>query len=359
MLGVGIIGCGQIAELHSAALIGRTDARIVAVADKDPDAARDRARGLNLSETRDAYVDYRDLLARDDVDLVEILVPHHLHLEIALAALSAGKHVSLQKPMAISLEEAEQLVVAAAAATTQFHVFENFLFYPPIQRAKAIVDSGELGDLLSIRLKSAAGFSESAWTAPSEFWRLDADKCGGGPMLFDDGHHKFSIAWHFLGLPTRVNCFIQPTVLGPGISLDCPAITSWTYESGAVGSFEVTWSPEMYVETEQYAQDDRIEITGTRGILWVNRGHGNLMDAPPVVVRTGRATTIHDDMETAWSSSFVLATDHLLDCIESGTQALLSAEQASDVLAFAFAAGDSARLGQPVTPQRVSSAKSQ
>lgn len=348
MLGVGMIGCGQICELHAAAYAGRGDARIVAVADSNADTGSSRARQLGLSETADAYLDYHELLKRDDVDIVEILLPHHLHRDAALAALAAGKHVSLQKPMAISLGEARQLVEAAAAARTRFHVFENFLFYPPIQRAKAIVDNGELGDLLSIRLKSAAGYSESAWPGPSEFWRLDLDKCGGGPMLFDDGHHKFSIAWHFLGLPVQVHSFVQPTVLGPGVSLDCPAIVSWIYQRGAVGSFEVTWSPEMYVETEQYAQDDRIEITGTKGILWVNRGHGNLMDAPPVVVRTGRTTVVHDDMATSWSSSFAGATDDFLRCVQGGPDALLSAEQASDILAFALAAEDSARLGQPV-----------
>jgi predicted dehydrogenase len=347
MLGVGLIGCGQISELHAGAYARSNRARIVAIADKNLDAARLRATEQDLSE-RDVYQDYRDLLERDDVDLVEVLVPHHLHCEVALAALAAGKHVSLQKPMAISAGEAQRLVDAASTATSRFHVFDNFLFYPPIQRAKAIVDAGELGDILSIRLKSAAGYSPDSWPAPSEFWRLDEDKCGGGPMLFDDGHHKFAVAWHFLGMPARVNTFLQPTVLGPGVTLDCPAIVSWAYAAGAVGSFEVTWSPEMYVETEQYAQDDRIEITGTKGVLWVTRGHGKLLDVAPVVVRTGRTTVHHDDMATSWASSFDLATEHFLSSIETGSTALLSAEDARDVLSFALAAGESARIGRPV-----------
>jgi predicted dehydrogenase len=352
MLGVGIIGCGQIAELHVAAYADRSDAKIVAVADKNVDAGCLIARQLGLSETDDVLVDYRELLQRNDVDVVEILLPHHLHAECALAALAAGKHTSLQKPMAVSLEEADQLIEAAAGASSKFHVFENFIFYPPIQRAKEIVDSGDLGDVMSIRLKSAAGYSENAWPSSAEQWRYSAELCGGGPMVFDDGHHKFAIAWHFLGLPLLVHSFIQQTYIRPDIQIDCPALVSWTYASGALGSFEATYSPEMFVETQQYPQDDRIEITGTKGILWVTRGHGKLLDAPPVILRTGRKTVTYDDMDTAWSSSFINATDNFLRSIESGTQALLSAEQASEVLAFAFAAGESARTGQPVSPRQ-------
>jgi predicted dehydrogenase len=350
MFGVGIIGCGQISELHCDAYEGRRDARVVAVSDKNRDAANVRAAQLGLSESADVYTDYQELLSRDDVDIVEILVPHHLHSEMTIAALAANKHVSLQKPMTISLSEADQLVDLAAASSTQLRVIENFIFYPPIQRAKEIIDAGDLGDLTTIRLKSAAGFNQRAWPSPSEQWRYSADQCGGGPMVFDDGHHKFAIAWHFLGLPSLVHSFIGSTVVGPGARLDCPAVITWSYENGALGSFEATYSPGMFVETDQYPQDDRIEITGTKGILWVTRGHGNLLDAPPVVVRTGDKTVTYDDMETSWSSSFTQATDHFLRSIEGGTQALLSPVQARDVLSFALSAEESGRIGQAVAP---------
>jgi predicted dehydrogenase len=349
MLGVGIIGCGQISELHLAAYAGRADARVVALADVNLGAARERAEGLPVCADTDAHADYLDLLARADVDLVEILVPHHLHAQVALAALAAGKHVSLQKPMAVSLDEADALVTAAAAARSRFHVFENFLSYPPIQRAKAIVDAGEIGEISSIRLKSAAGYSEQAWPSPADRWRLDPSKCGGGPMLFDDGHHKFAIAWYFLGLPELIHCFAHQTEVGPGCQIDCPAIATWSYASGAVGSFEATYSPEMYVQTDQYPQDDRLEITGTKGIIWVTRGHGQLLSVPPVLVRAGRRTIGYEDLETDWSSSFRSATGEFLASIESGAPSLLTAEQAREVLAFSMAAQESARLGRAVS----------
>ena len=70
-------------------------------------------------------------LARNDIELVEILLPHHLHLPVALKAIAAGKTVSLQKPMCLNLDEADQLVAAAEASDKPFKIFENFIFYPP------------------------------------------------------------------------------------------------------------------------------------------------------------------------------------------------------------------------------------
>ena len=101
--------------------------------------------------------DYHELLALDRVDLVEILLPHHLHVEAALAAFAAGKAVSLQKPMATTLAGADRLIAGAAQAGVPFRVFENFIFYPPVAKAKELVDAGAIGTPLTIRIKSNAG----------------------------------------------------------------------------------------------------------------------------------------------------------------------------------------------------------
>ena len=293
--------------------------------------------------------DYREALERSDVDLVEILVPHYLHREVALAALRAGKHVSLQKPMGISLQDADELVAAASTSNGASRVFENFVFYPPIVRAKQIIDSGDLGDLLAVRIKSNAGYNENAWPPPTEAWRYDRDKCGGGTMIFDDGHHKFALACYLGGVPESVFAWIGSTTIAPDVIVDAPSLVSWRYRSGAVGSFEATYSPELFVDTEQYPQDDRIEVTGTRGVLWVTRGHGQLIDGEPaLLVRTDRTTTAYSDFPVAWASSFAAATNHFLDAIGGGHPPRLSFSDARDVLRFGLAAEASARTGAQV-----------
>ena len=107
-----------------------------------------------------------------------------MHLSVALNALAAGKAVSLQKPMGRNLEEADQLVAAAAAAAQPFKVFENFLFHPPVQKAKQLINEGAIGEPLSIRIKSNPGKSQTAWKIPAgaRAWRQEPDKSGGGTL---------------------------------------------------------------------------------------------------------------------------------------------------------------------------------
>src|SRR5690554_7363441 len=101
---VGIIGTGRISDLHAIEYLANPHARIVALCDNDIATARGRALAWGVGDAR-ITDDYRSVLADPDVDLVEILLPHHLHLEVALAAIAAGKAVSLQKPMTLRSEE--------------------------------------------------------------------------------------------------------------------------------------------------------------------------------------------------------------------------------------------------------------
>jgi predicted dehydrogenase len=109
MLRVGIIGCGRISDLHAAGYRTHPEAEVVAVADTDAAAATHRGRAWGVPEDA-MHTDARELLGRDDVDAVELLVPHHLHAELATAAIAAGKHVALQKPLTVDLAEADALI---------------------------------------------------------------------------------------------------------------------------------------------------------------------------------------------------------------------------------------------------------
>ena len=222
---VGFIGTGRISDLHAIEYLNNPHAQIVALCDADPALAEARATAWGLDDVR-ICDDYAELLALDQVDLVDILLPHHLHAEVALAAMAAGKAVSLQKPMTLTLDEADRLVEAAASSQARFRVFENFLFYPPIVKAKALIDEGAIGTPLTIRLKSNSGNREMAWKVPAsaQAWRQDRAMAGGGPCVFDDGHHKFAIAWYFMGAAEQVHAWIGQTEMPNGSMRDSPAI---------------------------------------------------------------------------------------------------------------------------------------
>lgn len=346
MIRVGIIGCGRISDLHAPAYLGHKNAAITAVA--DPDEANRTARGAAWGVPESArHADATELLARDDVDMVEILVPHHLHLRISQQAAAAGKHISLQKPMAMSIDEADAIIAAARGGGVTLKVFENFVFYPPIQRARALIDAGEIGDVLSIRLKSAAGYSSEGWQVPAEAmaWRFDNSKSGGGPQVFDDGHHKFASAWYLHGFPSTIHAFIGNSFNGV---LDSPSVVTWQYDDGAVGSFEATFSPELRLHGKYYGQDDAIEITGTKGVIWVTRGHGRMLDVAPVLLYRDGVTTHMDDVDADWGVSFVKSGRNFIDVLTGGGDPVLTGEQGRDLLAFSLAAQRSASEGARV-----------
>ena len=351
MLRVGIIGCGRISDLHVLGYRGRDDARIVALCDVNPENTASKSKQWELPDAT-IFEDYRKLCESGLVDLVEIIVPHHLHYEIAAFAIGCDLHVSLQKPMSLSLADADRLLSAAAESSRVVRLYENFLFYPPVLKALELIEQGRIGEPLSVRLKSNAGYSPSAWDIPFSalLWRNKPDECGGGPLVFDDGHHKFSLAWIVLGQPSEVHAWIGSTYV-LSFELDSPSLVSMRYESGAVANLEVVYSQELLIQgTEHYAQDDRMEITGTKGVIWVNRGHGQIGDVPPVVSYTDGRTEAYE-CPTGWEQSFVGATRSLLDTIASGRPPILTLAEGRDVLAAALAAQRSAKEGSVVAVQ--------
>jgi predicted dehydrogenase len=346
---VAIIGTGRISDLHAIEYLQNPASRIVALCDRDAALAAAKAKEWGLADVA-IETDLDAVLARPDVDLVEILLPHHLHLGAALKAMDAGKIISLQKPMCVSLEEADQLVAAAEAYDRPVKIFENFIFYPPVLKARDLIDQGAIGTPLSIRIKSNPARSATAWDVPAaaNAWRQKQDQSGGGPLVFDDGHHKFALAWHFMGEPDEVHAFIGDTEGPGGIRFDAQSQISFRFPGNRIGNLEIVYSPEMELATKHYAQDDRVEITGTKGVIWINGGHGRLANVPPVVLYSDGKLTEFTDIPTGWEQSFVLSTRHYIDAIGTGAAPVLTPRQAREILRFALAAEESARIGRPV-----------
>ena len=351
-IGVGIIGTGRISDLHVVEYLDNPATRIVALCDANVERARRKAEEWGVKDAR-VTDDHAQLLGDPAVDLVDILVPHDLHLPIALEAIKAEKAVSLQKPMCVSLEEADRLVEAANAALRPFRVFENFIFFPPVAKAAQLVREGAIGEPLSIRLKSNPGTSRTAWEVPrdAEAWRyrLTGKGPGGGPLVFDDGHHKFALAWLFMGDPEEVHAFIGRADRGNGSFFDAQSQISFRFPGNRIGNLEVVYSPELEIATRHYAQDDRVEITGSKGVIWINCGHGRLPGSPPLAVfRDGRMRR-YSKIETAWNESFVLSTRHFINVVRNGGRPVLTADEARRILQFAIAAETSAAEGRTVS----------
>lgn len=127
-INVAIVGCGRISDLHELGYRGRKDARILAVCDVKRSNAVEKAKAWGISRI---YTDYQDVLDDPEIDMVELLVPHHLHCKMTVQACEAKKHVSVQKPMALNAAQADEMTAAAKRNNIQLRVYETFVFYPP------------------------------------------------------------------------------------------------------------------------------------------------------------------------------------------------------------------------------------
>ncbi|MFQ5352900.1 MAG: Gfo/Idh/MocA family protein [Candidatus Binatia bacterium] len=348
---VALVGCGRIADLQCLGYLDHPRASIVAVCDPDEEKARSRAVewGAEL-----VYTEFEALLDDPGVDVIDILTPHDLHAKQAVGALAAGKHVSLQKPPARDLAEFDEIATAARKSRRLFRVFDNFMHYPPHVKARELVEAGDIGEPVSVRIKTAAGQPSAGWTVDPDSlrWRVDPERCGGGPITFDHGYHCYSMGRFFMPEEIdRVHAFINWTELPDGSRYDGPAMVTWTYEGTLprYGSWEVIASLQMQVRSDYYVSDDRIEIHGTEGIIWINRCTGKLLDEPSLVVYRGGQTRAFHDLESDWAESFRLGGRDFIDAILRGQRPRQDVEEARQTLAFAFAAALSAEEAREVT----------
>jgi predicted dehydrogenase len=341
---VALLGLGRIADLQCLGYREHPRAELFAVCDLDEARARARAEAWGAARV---YTDPEELFADPDVDAVDILTPHHLHAEHAVAALEAGKHVALQKPPTRTLGELDRVAAAARRAGRLLRVFENFSYYPPHQKAKQLVDAGAIGVPLSVRVKTAAGRPDRGWRVglDSLGWRMRRETCGGGPTTFDHGYHCFQMGRTFVPAEVeRVHAFVHWTRLSEDAWYDGPALISWRYEGSPAryGSWEVIASLGMQVRSRYYVSDDRLEVHGTEGILWVNRCTGKLLEEPALVLyREGETRAFHD-LPVDWAESFRLGTRDFVDALLEGRPCHQDLADARKTLAFALAAARSA-----------------
>lgn len=353
---VAIVGCGRISDLHQMGYRDRDDASIVAVCDTNKAIARKRAKAWGVERI---YSNYQQVLEDPEVDLVELLTPHHLHCSMTIQAAQAGKHVSVQKPMALSVAEADEMIAAAQKAGVMLRVYENFVYYAPAVRARQMIEDGEIGEVQAVRLHVSTGTADTSWDVPLSawLWRFNEKQCGGGPLVFDHGYHLFSVAY-FLGGPVeRVFAWIDRTPVSQAaglVHIDAPAMIMFQYKAQRrYGVLDVEHTPKMRIHSLYYADDDRIEVIGEKGILFINRYTAKTVDLPELMLfKDGKTTPIPVD-GVEWHDSFIAATKDCIEKLKTGQQPRLDGVTGREVLKFSLAALQSAATGREVRPDEV------
>jgi predicted dehydrogenase len=239
MIGVGIIGLGMMGRMHYAAWGGIEGAAVVAVADADPKrASGDLSEGWsNIAGGAEALdmdriagtTDYRELIAMDDVDVVDVCVPTPFHAEMAVAALRAGKHCVCEKPLARTLEQARRIVQAAEKAPGFLLPAMCIRFWPQWAWLRRAVERGTYG-----RVKDA--FFRRVGSPPPGWFR-DGEMSGGA--ILDLHLHDSDFVKHTFGMPRAVRSFGYVGLTGCIDHL----VTHYLYDGGPMVTAEGSWAP--------------------------------------------------------------------------------------------------------------------
>ena len=251
-LRVGMIGGGPdafIGAVHRMAMAMDGKARLVAGAfSSKADRSRSMGQELGLPSHR-VHGDWQDLLQQEAslpeaerMEAVCIVTPNHLHFDLAMAALQAGFAVICDKPLAVSVEQAEAIAAEAEQRALPFLLTHNYTGYPAIQQARAWVEAGRLGSLRKVHVEYFQGWLSEAIEEEGQkqaAWRTDPSQAGPGGALGDIGSHGFQLLEYVSGLRTSRLMGVKRSFLS-GRTLDDDAMVLLDFAEGASGSLMVS-----------------------------------------------------------------------------------------------------------------------
>lgn len=270
-LGVGLIGTGFMGRAHALAFHHTRTTfelpvhlKLAALADADASRAEHCARSWGFARS---HAGWEQLIADPAVQLVAITTPNHLHFPMAMAALEAGKAVYCEKPLAVSLDQAREMQRAAKAAGVVTRVGYNYQHNPMIGLARQMIESGELGQIVSFQ----GEFSEDFMGDPQAPWSWRCEQAHAGGALADLGSHLLAMARYLLGEIEAV-CADSQTVHGQrpasqgspqqrAIAIDDQTYALLRFANGARGTFASSWLKHGYKNHLSF------EISGTEGTL--------------------------------------------------------------------------------------------
>ena len=307
-----IVGCGAISNLNVPGYLDHNMCEIVALCDPVSERAISKAKEWGINP--EIFTEYSDVLSNTDVDAIELLTPTYLHAEQIMAGIKAGKHISCQKPLATSMKEASEIKEVVTKSDLIFRVPENFLYYPPIVKAKQLIDSGEIGSPSLVRIRTIRGGMDKV-RVPVEtdtyLWRRDP-KLNPGGMLYDDGWHKYATAMSWVGDIEKVTSIV--THNEDYIDNTPSAAVMKVKDKDCLVTLDYSSARDMPMRTKYYAADEFFEIVGPKGTIWVTRCTGEFLDMAPVVLIKGDHTTTFD-IPSDWIHGFKGAAASFIESI--------------------------------------------
>jgi UDP-N-acetyl-2-amino-2-deoxyglucuronate dehydrogenase len=255
-LRVAILGAGSIAPNHAAGFQEVPGlAQVVAVCD----TYRENAEYLAALFDAHIFTDYRQLLADSEIDLVDVLLPHHLHYPVAMDVIAAKKHLLLEKPVAMTYQQSMKIYEAANRAGIHFGVAENTRFIQAYIEAEKMIRSAKLGEITQVRTFLPA--NERIRLSSDEFWGKKAS-CGGGALI-DSGSHTFYLLKWLFGEIKELVAFTSQIY-----NVDSDVEDNADVRGKLVNGAEFLSS---FTFTAEIPHSERLEVYGTTGSLIVDQ----------------------------------------------------------------------------------------
>jgi predicted dehydrogenase len=334
---VGIIGSQFEADIHADSFrIMPEEAEVVAIASPTPGHAAALAKKYGIP---DVYTDYREMLKDPAIEMVTITAPNRLHCQMTVDIANAGKHVVCEKPLCMTLEEADRMIETCRAQGVLLMYAEELYFTPKYVKAKEMADQGAFGKVYLVKQCEKHYGPHGAW-----FW--DVEQSGGG-VLMDMGCHGIAFVWWFLDRPKLKSVTAQlGTYVHQALTRgDDNSILILEFEGNQVGLVEDSWA-------RTGGMDDRIEVFGSQGCTYGNLHMGNAL---PTYSETGYGYAVEKAPTTKgwtypvfgelWNYGFPQEMVHFARCARGKETPLATGEDGRFVQEVLYAAYQSAGLG--------------
>jgi UDP-N-acetylglucosamine 3-dehydrogenase len=333
---VAVFGCGAIAQRrHIPEHASNPNVEMVAFADP----VIERAEQMAQTHGGKAYASYEELLKNEKVDAVSVCTPNFLHAPMAIAAANAGAHVLVEKPMATTEEEAQQMIEAARKNGVYLMVGHNQRLMPPHVKAKEILDSGKLGKVLTFR--TAFGHpGPEGWSVDGRgSWFFRKEEAAMGAMG-DLGVHKSDFIRYLLNDEVaQVGGFIG-TIHKEGTDVDDNATCILRMKSGAIGTLVASW-------TQYKGGDNSTVLWCEKGVMKIGTVHGDeviveLTDGTVETYKVGAMATNEKQVPSGVIDAFI-------ESILTKTPPTISGEEGLRSLKVILAAFESEATGRMIT----------
>ncbi len=338
---VAILGTGFIANIHIESYLRFVkDAEIVAIYGRNIEKAREMAKEHGIAA---AYDDIDKLLSESDVQVVDICLPNYLHYEACMKAAHAQKHIIIEKPLAMTLEQADEMIAICREKNLLLMYAEELCFAPKYERVRALVERGAVGEVYM--LKQAEKHS-----GPHSDWFYQKETAGGGVMM-DMGCH--ALAWFrwMTGNAKIKSIYADMKTVYHNKITDCEdsTITIVEFENGVTAMAEDSWA-------KHGGMDDRIEVYGSGGVSYADLFRGNSAltystEGYDYAMEKAGSTQgwTFTVFEEAFNQGYPQELAHFIDCVRTGKTPVVTGEDGRAVLEMIYAAYASAKEGKKIT----------